>query len=547
MDEAELAFAGIARQAELIAAGEVSSRDLVALYLRRIERFNGELNAFRVVFAEKALLEAEQADARRRAGAAEGGAFGGRPLLGVPIAVKDNIDVAGEVTANGTRAYGDPAGADAEIVRRVRAAGAVVIGKTHVPELCAMPWTESATWGVTRNPWNLDHTPGGSSGGSAAAVAAGLVGAALGTDGGGSVRFPAAYCGLFGLKSQRGRLPLAPDLDACQGLSVNGVLTRTVRDTALFYDAVAEGQRDAGAPLLEPISLLAALDGAEAEVDGRGYATAGAGTTAGRVGEHAGSAVGGQGAAAGSGPVGGGYAASSGSSEGLPAWGHAEARAPQRSSHPLRVGLTTNLPPSPLTRLHPANAAALGETAELLRGLGHEVRDCKVDRGPLEPSLEFTARFISAAHDDAQKLAHPEHLERRTRMTVALGSVLGRVAVGWARAREAAEAARLNRPFAECDVLLMPVTPAPPPRIGRCEGRGWLYTLLMAHATVPYAAPWNLTGQPAASVPAGIGAGGLPRAVQLVGPPGSEMVLVRLAAELEAARPWAQRRPAAYV
>ena len=135
-----------------------------------------------------------------------------RPLLGVPIAVKDDIDVAGEVTTYGTNAYGAPAAADAEVVRRLREAGAVIIGKTNVPELTQWPFTETATFGATRNPWNLQHAPGGSSGGSAAAVAAGLVGAALGSDGAGSIRIPAAWCGLFGLKPQRGRVSMAPAL-----------------------------------------------------------------------------------------------------------------------------------------------------------------------------------------------------------------------------------------------------------------------------------------------------------------------------------------------
>ncbi|MGH2911405.1 MAG: amidase family protein, partial [Solirubrobacteraceae bacterium] len=144
MNATDLAFAGIARQAELIAAGEVSSRELVELYLKRIDRYDGELNAFRIVFAERALLEADQADARRGAG-------GERPLLGVPMAVKDDIDVAGEVTALGANAHAGPVSADAEVVRRLRDAGAIVIGKTNVPELCIWPFTETPTFGATRN------------------------------------------------------------------------------------------------------------------------------------------------------------------------------------------------------------------------------------------------------------------------------------------------------------------------------------------------------------------------------------------------------------
>ncbi len=233
MQPVELAYAGIARQAQLIAAGEVSSRELVELYLARIARHEPALNAFRVVFAERALLEADQADSRRSAGAP-------RPLLGVPIAVKDDIDIAGELTAWGTNARDTVAAADAEVVRRLRGAGAVIIGKTNVPEMTLWPFTETATYGVTRNPWDLQRAPGGSSGGSGAAVAAGLVGAALGSDGAGSIRIPAAWCGLVGLKPQRGRVSLAPRPRAWHGMSVDGVLTRRVADTAFFHD-IASG------------------------------------------------------------------------------------------------------------------------------------------------------------------------------------------------------------------------------------------------------------------------------------------------------------------
>jgi amidase len=233
MDAADLAFAGAARQAELIAAGDLSSRELVQTYLDRIAALDPQLNTFRVVLAERALAEADQADARRKAG-------GDRPLLGVPIAIKDDVDVAGEPTCWGTAAHGGPVRDDAEVVRRLRGAGAIVIGKTHVPELTIWPFTETLTFGVTRNPWDLERSPGGSSGGSAAAVAAGLCGVALGSDGAGSIRIPGAWCGLFGLKPQRDRVPIAPHDDAWLGLSVNGPLARRVADAALFLDATAD-------------------------------------------------------------------------------------------------------------------------------------------------------------------------------------------------------------------------------------------------------------------------------------------------------------------
>ena len=232
MDAAELAFAGSLRQAELIREGEISPRELVEVYLDRIDRIDPELNAFRIVLAERALTEAKQAGRRK--------ATQERPLLGVPFAIKDNHDLTGEVTTHGTGAYDRaPAKEDAEIVRRLRAAGAIPIGKTLLPELAIWPFTESATWGVTRNPWNLDRTPAGSSGGSAAAVAAGLASFATASDGGGSIRLPAANCRLFGLKPQRGRVSLMPDAEHWHGLSVAGVHTVSVRDQAAILDVIA--------------------------------------------------------------------------------------------------------------------------------------------------------------------------------------------------------------------------------------------------------------------------------------------------------------------
>jgi amidase len=233
MEAADVAFAGVARQAELVRAGEVSSRELVELYLERIERLDPKLNAFRVVMGERALAEADQADARRR-GDDE------RPLLGVPMAVKDNMDVAGEISANGGRSHGGPASEDNDLVRRLRQAGAVIVGKTHLPELAIMGVTESTTFGMTRNPWDTGRTTGGSSGGSGAAVAAGLVAGATASDGAGSIRIPAACCGIFGLKPQRDRVSLLPDREHWHGLSVYGFHSRRVEDTALLLDVTAD-------------------------------------------------------------------------------------------------------------------------------------------------------------------------------------------------------------------------------------------------------------------------------------------------------------------
>ncbi|MFJ4500331.1 amidase [Streptomyces sp. NPDC088864] len=223
---------GLADSARDLADGRTTSTALVTAALARIEASRSGLNAFRHLRAEAALAEAAEADRRLAAGER-------LPLLGVPVAVKDDTDVAGTPTHFGCAGDRAPATADSEAVRRLRAAGAVIVGKTNSCELGQWPFTEGAAFGATRNPWHTRHTPGGSSGGSAAAVAAGLVPAALGSDGAGSVRIPAAWTHLVGIKPQRGRISVHPHSDAFQGLTVNGPLARTVEDAALLLDAVA--------------------------------------------------------------------------------------------------------------------------------------------------------------------------------------------------------------------------------------------------------------------------------------------------------------------
>jgi len=459
----DLAFAGVAGQAELLRRGEVSARELVELALARIERADGELNAFGAVYADRALAEADAADRRRRAGEEA-------PLLGVPVAVKDEMDLAGEVTSRGTGAIGERAGADAEVVRRLRAAGAVIVGKTTMPELGLWPFTESITWGITRNPWDPERTPGGSSGGSAAAVAAGMVPAALAADGAGSIRIPAACCGLFGLKPQVGRVPRAPhDSDGSHWI-VFGALTRSVLDTALVLDAIAaSGPGGAAAP--------------------RSFADA------------------------------------------------ARAR-PGR----LRIAASSSFPRGTLGRLSPDVARALEDTAALLRSLGHEVVPRDIDFGANDAPV-IVGLLFRGMHDFVADVERPERLERRSRAIARPGALISDRMLERLRERERRLAARVGQLFDEHDVLLTPVLSRPPVRAGLMEGRGAAVTYLWATGWVPFNVLWNSTGQPAASVPAGFTADGLPLAVQLVGRPHDEATLLSLAAELEAARPWADRRP----
>ncbi|TSE00069.1 amidase [Skermania sp. ID1734] len=230
--------------------GRITSTHAVSDALDRIDSSQSTLNAFRVV-RHAALDEAAAADRALTQGT-------DLPLLGVPIAIKDDTDIAGEPTAFGCAGDFPRKTEDAEVVRRLRAAGAVIVGKTNTCELGQWPFTDGAAFGYSRNPWNRDRTPGGSSGGSAAAVAAGLVPAALGSDGAGSVRIPAAWTNLVGIKPQRGRISTWPDAEAFNGITVNGPLARTVADAALLLD-VCSGNHDGDLHRPQPISAVDAV------------------------------------------------------------------------------------------------------------------------------------------------------------------------------------------------------------------------------------------------------------------------------------------------
>ena len=239
-----------------LANGRVSSAQLVEQALARIDATQPTLNAFRIVRGEAARAEAAEADRRIAAGER-------LPLLGVPIAIKDDVDLAEHPTSFGCPGPFAIKREDCEMVRRLRAAGAVIVGKTNTPEIGLYPFTEGSAFGATRNPWSLEHTPGGSSGGSAAAVAAGIVPAGVGSDGAGSVRIPAAWCNLVGVKPQRGRISTWPDRESFNGLTCIGPLTRTVADAALMLDVLSGNHPDdlhAPPPPSEPFAQAIARD-----------------------------------------------------------------------------------------------------------------------------------------------------------------------------------------------------------------------------------------------------------------------------------------------
>jgi amidase len=425
------------------------------VYLERIARLDPDIRSYRVVLAEKARNDAAAAQARLNAGER-------LPLLGVPIAIKDDVDVAGEVTTYGSAAHGRARTADAEVVRRLREAGAVLVGKTAVPEMMLWSFAETVEFGATRNPWNTDYAPGGSSAGSAAAVAAGLASMALGSDGMGSIRIPSTWCGLFGLKPQRDRVPVAPHDDAWNGLTVNGPIARTVEDAALFLDVTSDESGFVAAATKEP---------------GR-----------------------------------------------------------------LRIALSAAVPAGVVTRVGARQRAAMEESAALLRELGHQV----VMRDPDYPPTAIAhalSRYFRGAHDDVKTLPRPERLEPRTRNFARIGGLISDERMNRIRATESQLAERIMSIYDDVDVVITPGTALGPSRIGAYQRRGAISTLTLVAARVPFQALFNVTGQPAAVVPWGFDGNGIPTSIQLVGRPFDEATLLSLSAQIEKARPWADRRP----
>jgi amidase len=460
----DLVFTGPAGLAELVRSGQVHPRELVELCLSRIEALNPRLNAFRVTLADEALAAAEAA------GKGDG------PLAGVPVAIKDDTPVAGQATTKGSRSYGPPATADAEVVRRLREAGAIPIGITNVPELMIFPWTASDANGITRNPWAPDRTPGGSSGGSAAAVAAGMVPCATGSDGGGSIRIPAACCGLVGMKPTRGRVSTQPFREHWLGLSTYGALARTVADSALLLD-VLQGPGPGDADVAPPPT--------------RSYREAAA-TPPGR----------------------------------------------------LRIAVSRKVPRGTISPLSREQREAWEQMGSLLSELGHDVSERSPRYGMA--GTEFVQNWVRGVYEDSKTVPEPDRLERSTRQMAAAGRrLISDRRAEKLRTKRGATAARILGLWEEFDVLMTPALASPPIAAEAGYGRSGLAAFNVAGRFTPWTAIFNVTGQPAISIPAGFSQDGLPLSVQLVGRLGAEDTLYSLAGQIETARPWADRRPPA--
>ena len=458
--------------ADLIRNNELSAPELVEASLRRIDELEPAINAFTHVAHESAMATAK---------AIEPG--DPRPFAGVPIAIKDNRAVAGMPITMCSDLFGDRvAEHDTFCVRRLREAGFVFVGKTILPEMGILPTTEPRRFGATHNPWDRDRTPGGSSGGSAAAVAAGMVPIAHGNDGGGSIRIPAACCGLVGLKPARGRISSGPEAGH-SFLSTDGMLTRTVRDTAELLDLLAGYEPgDATWPPPPPLPF---------------------------------------------------------------------AESAAREPGPMRIALALN-PALDGATLDPVCRRAAFDAAELLVSLGHEVEEATPPWSGLDLLPDFTRAFgphVSMTTLVGGRLAGreptEEDVEPLTWMLWRRAHEQDALTLLSAQARLQAVARRVVAFTLDYDAVLTPALAKRPVAIGEIHGRGpdpWANYQRSGYFT-PYTAILNVTGQPAVSVPLYHGDDGLPTAVQLIGPPAREDVVLALATSLERALPWADREP----
>jgi amidase len=465
----ELAVLDATAQAELVARGDVRARELVDAAIARIERLNPQLNAVIHERYERARDEADSVAAG--------------PLHGVPFLVKDAVcHTAGDPFHCGMRAlkaahWTEPD--DTWLAARFRAAGFVFVGKTNTPELATSCTTEPLAYGATHNPWDLTRSTGGSSGGSAAAVAAGLVPVAHGNDMGGSIRFPASMCGIVGLKPTRARTTLGPDFGEYWGpLTHEFVLTRTVRDTAAVLDAVSGS--GPGDPYTAP-------------PPSRPYV------------EEVGAPIG-----------------------------------------ALRIGVRTRLRNGQAA--HADCVAAVDATARLLEELGHHVAPTELEAldQPIDHAFGIVMS-VAIARDIARwsaRLGRDITSDLEPMNAMIAGSASGITAAQYVDGLDDMSAwSRGVAAFWEgADVLVVPTSPEPPVPLGalaptNMDGLGRMADL------VSFTAPFDLTGQPAISLPLHWNADELPIGVQLVARYGREDVLLRLAAQLETARPWADRHP----
>ena len=459
--------------AELVRRGEVSPAELVEEAIARIERHNPVLNA--VVY--KAYDEAR----RTARGALPDGAF-----RGVPFLIKDlGMEVAGMPMTDGSVYTRDrvPSG-DSPLVARQRAAGLVILGKTNTPERGITGTTESRLLGPCRNPWNPEHIAGGSSGGAASAVAAGIVPLAHASDGLGSIRIPAACCGLFGLKVTRERNPGGADIgNTAAGFGVSHVVTRSVRDSAAMLDAT--GHPESATPFASP---------------------------------------------------------------GRPDSYLAELRVPPGR---LRVTFSSETPSG--RPIDSEVRRALEDTASLLIELGHDVREqgLSIDYRKLyrAQSAIGAANAAAAQAELAEKLGREpreDELEPLTWAGIRLGQKL-RADVVFRALRDMRRMTReILRFFETCDLHLTPVMGTPPPKIGHIDPVRLEPRELGKRQSVafPFTPPFNFTGQPAMSVPLAWSETGLPIGMQFASRYGDEATLFRVAAQLEAARPWRAKKPA---